>query len=344
MARKKKNDINYADFYTFYREKELEDKLHDLYLDCQKDIENDLNYFFGRFDAKNKKWLKKLKNGEITEAEYKRWLEGQIFQGKMWGERKEFIANQLYDFNKLAYEYINEVSPDIFATNFNYMAYTLENRAKVDLSFYVYDSTAVKKLVFEDIEVIPYKKLDKAKDIRWNFQNIKREVAKSIIKGESVDKLAKVLSKEVTNRNEKQMRKHAITALNSARNQGRMARIQESINMGIDTRKKWVATLDAKTRIAHAYLDQQVVDYDEYFEVEGMKIRFPGDPHAHPSLVYNCRCRLDGEVVKYPSTFNIRRDNETGELIENMNYREWYKYKTGNNLPAYRRPRKRKRR
>jgi hypothetical protein len=62
------------------------------------------------------------------------------------------------------------------------------------------------------------------------------------------------------------MRKHAITALNSARNQGRMARIQESINMGIDTRKKWVATLDSKTRIAHAYLDQQVVDYDEYFE------------------------------------------------------------------------------
>ena len=339
----KKEKLNYADNYTNYREDELINKLHSLYSDCQKEIESELEYFFGRFEAKNKKWLKKLKDGDITEAEYKRWLEGQIFQGKMWGERREIIANQLYEFNKIAYNYVNDTSPDVFLTNFNYFAYKLEKEAKVDLSFYVYDTTTIKMLEFDDIEIIPYKKLDKAKDIKWNFQNIKREVSKAIIKGDAVKDLAKKLSKEVTNRNEKQMEKHARTAIISALNQGRLARIEEANNKGIEVNKQWNAVLDSRTRIAHAHLDGQVKPYDEPFEIEGMKIRFPGDSHAHPSLVYNCRCRLDEDLAKYPNTFNIRRDNETGELIEKMTYQQWYKYKTGKELPKYKKPKKRKR-
>jgi hypothetical protein len=340
----KKNKKDYSDAYLEAQEKQLYKELHELYSDCQNEIEHELESFFGKFEYKNKKWLQKLENGEITEAEYQRWVEGQIYQGKMWAMRRETIANQLYDFNNFAYSIINDTSYDVFQTDFNYMAFLLEKDASVNLNFTVYDTKAIKKIIAEDVDLLPYKKLNRAKDIKWNFQNIKNIVAKSIIKGDSVNDMAKRLAKEVTNRNEKEMNKHARTMLTSARNQARLERIKESNERGIETKKRWLATLDSRTRFAHGYLDQVTVNFNESFEIGGMKIDYPGDPHAHPSLVYNCRCRLDGHVTKYPSTFNIRRDNATGELIENMNYREWYRMKTGNDIPNVRKPRRRKRR
>jgi SPP1 gp7 family putative phage head morphogenesis protein len=336
----KKKD--YSDEFLDFKEKEIYKELHSLYEECQKEIDEELEDFFKKFDKKNEKWLKKLKNGEITEQEYKRWLEGQIFQGKMWAERKETIANQLYDFNETAYKIINEAYPDIFINEFNYMAYLLEHKEGIDLSFYIYDPETIRQLIIEDIDILPYKKLNKAKDIQWNFKNIKREVAKAIIKGDAVKDLAKKLSKEVTNRNEKQMQMHARTALNSARNQARLKRIEDGEKMGLKIYKEWSATLDFRTRIAHANLDGIRIPPNESFEIDGMKIRFPSDPYAHPSLVCNCRCTLEGDLKGYPDTFDLRRDNEAGEIIQKMSYKEWYKWKTGEELPKYKKPKKKK--
>ena len=52
--------------------------------------------------------------------------------------------------------------------------------------------------------------------------------------------------------------------------------------MGIKLQKEWLATLDRRTRHAHAILDGQVRDVDEAFEVEGKKIMYPGDMNAAP--------------------------------------------------------------
>lgn len=340
MSKNKKK--TYADIYADAKEKKLEEDLRKLYEECERDIERKLEAHFAKFTEKDKKWRKKLENGEITEAEYKRWVEGQIYQGKMWAQRKEIIAQQLYDFNKVAYELINNEIPDIFANDFNYMAYELENQVNVDFGFMIYDPVTIRKLMVEDVDILPYKKLNKEKDIAWNFKNIKRETAKSIIEGESVDKLAERLAREVTNRNKKEMMKHARTITNSTRNQARDTRIKHGIKLGLDIQKEWSATLDERTRTAHGHLDGVKVPYDADFEVAGMKIKYPGDPHAHPSLVYNCRCTLEGNVGGYPDSFDIRRDNSTGEIVRKMSYKEWYKEKTGKDLPEAKKPKKRK--
>lgn len=82
------------------------------------------------------------------------------------------------------------------------------------------------------------------------------------------------------------------TALTGAQNAGRIEAMHEQQEMGIEVKKKWIATLDDRTRDAHAQLDGQVVDVDEPFRVDGMEIMEPGDPSAPPELVYNCRCTL----------------------------------------------------
>jgi translation elongation factor EF-Ts len=83
-----------------------------------------------------------------------------------------------------------------------------------------------------------------------------------------------------------------------------------------------MCTLDGHTRINHRLLDGQKQPLNKPFEVEGMKIRYPGDPTAHPSMVYNCRCTMVGDIDNYPSEYD-RYDNIAGKPVGNMTYKEW---------------------
>jgi HK97 family phage portal protein len=57
-------------------------------------------------------------------------------------------------------------------------------------------------------------------------------------------------------------------------------------------KKRWVARSDDKVRSAHRALNGKTVDIGSGFVVDGVGIRFPGDPLAPASLTMNCRCRL----------------------------------------------------
>jgi nicotinamide riboside kinase len=63
---------------------------------------------------------------------------------------------------------------------------------------------------------------------------------------------------------------------------------------GIDpsnVKRRWMATMDARTRDTHAEMDGQVVGMDEPFvSPSGAELMFPGDPSAPAEEVINCRC------------------------------------------------------
>lgn len=312
----------------------LEKDLKNLYTDCAKDIQDKMNVFFAKYEKKASEWQDKLNAAKGTEdeskvqADYQKWLRGQVFQGNQWKYRKESIGNTLANYNQVAVNMMNERVPNILQINGNYAAYQIENQAGVNFGFNLYDSTTVKELIKNDIDVLPYKKLSKGKDISWNFQNIKRELTKGIIQGEGIDKIAKRLSVEMPNRNMKMVRTHARTMYTSAQNQGRLVRYEEAEEMGIKIKKQWMATLDDRTRYTHQELDGQIRELDEPFEVEGYEIMFPADPHVEPSLSYNCRCTLNNVIEKYPPQYKTRHD-DSGRLISNMTYRQWEKWKEG---------------
>ena len=73
-------------------------------------------------------------------------------------------------------------------------------------------------------------------------------------------------------------------------------------------KKEWLATLDNRTRHAHAMLDGQQADVDKPFKVDGEEIRYPGDSTAAGHLVYNCRCTLVAAVDGVDTSDALRRD------------------------------------
>lgn len=309
----------------------LEKRLEKIYKEAGIDVQNKMNVFFAKYKKKNTRLLQQLKRGEITQAEYQSWLKGQVFQGKQWKYRQQSIANTLLNVNEAAISLVNDAIPNVFQVNGNYAAYQMEHSAGVEFGFNLYDSTAIKELIAEDANILPFKKLNKAKDLKWNFQNIKNEVAKGIIEGESMNKIADRLATVIPNRNKAMLRTHARTMVTSAQNKGRLTRFEEAQNKGIDLEKEWFATLDGRTRDTHRLLDRQKQPLDQPFVVDGMEIMYPCDPHAHPSLVYNCRCTMNSYIKKYPPKYTTRRDNVSGDLIADMSYKEWLKWKEAQN-------------
>ena len=126
----------------------------------------------------------------------------------------------------------------------------------------------------------------------------------------------------------------ARTATTAAQNAGRMDSYHAAEGMGIKLKKEWLATLDGRTRHAHAMLDGQTAETDKPFHVDGYEIMYPGDTSAPGYLVYNCRCTLIAaldDVPKAPNPLRRARDPETGKsiLVSDMTYAQWESWKAG---------------
>lgn len=308
-------------------------RLKKVYAEAQKDIAKKMSAYAKRFAAKEAEMRKLLEAGKITEQEFRNWRMMKEFAGDQWKEKSSQAAQILLDANKTATDIIRDGQFSVFSENANFQAYNFEKDMRGGISFDIYDTTTVAKLLREKPELLPRKVVNGRKDKAWNQGIISNCVAQAIIQGESIPDLAKRIARDTASRNSKAMLSYARTAMTAAQNSGRLETMRRSRRMGIKVRKSWMATLDDRTRDAHAELDGVTVDIDEPFVNELGEIDYPGDPGASPDNTWGCRCTLGYEYPEYASMEeqrdNLRYDQESGELIENMSYKDWKKWKTG---------------
>jgi SPP1 gp7 family putative phage head morphogenesis protein len=222
----------------------------------------------------------------------------------------------------------------VFTENMAFQAYEIEHGLGMELSFSIYDSAAVTRLLREQPELLPRRIINGIKDMAWNRTKIANCIIQGIIQGESIPTIAQRIARETSSSNMHAMIRYARTAMTGAQNAGRMEMLREAQQMGIDVKKKWLATLDGRTRDAHRALDGQVQEVEKPFKSELGDIMYPGDFQAHPANVYNCRCTLVYEYPKYlpqnaeRRAYNNPRSRES-ELIPDMTYREWRRWRMG---------------
>lgn len=300
----------------------IEEELKSLYKEAYDDILKKQEDFNTRYAKKEAIHLKDVQSGKWTQEEFDTWKAGQVFQGKQWENKKKQILDTMYKTNSVATDIINGKTRGVFAFNANYTAYKLEHGAGINFGFGLYDETTVINLLKNDPQLLPKWKIDQPKDYTWNQKKLNKHLNLGIIEGESLDKISKRFTDALCTQNFNKMRTFARTALTGAQNSGRQISLEEAKALGINVKKEWMATLDAHTRMTHRKLDGQKVNLDKSFEINGMSIRFPGDPLAPAALVYNCRCTMVGDLSDYPSEYK-RYDNLNGKRISNMTYEEW---------------------
>lgn len=268
---------------------EMEKRLSAIYSRAEKEIKKTADEYFARFAKQDEAKRKLLEQGKITEDEYKKWRKGKVMYGKRFTEMKEQCAKQLLNVNQTATAYINGELPEVYAINYNALAGSVDGVG--GYSFTLVDADTVRNLAVTDKSLLPYKKLDPAKDIPWNMKKINAETLQGILQGESMDKIAKRL-RNVQEMNKTQAIRSARTIVTGAENKGRQDSYKRAEKDGIVMKREWIATNDSRTRHWHAELDGVEVDIDEPWVNKFGKIMFPGDPSADPANTYSCRCSM----------------------------------------------------
>lgn len=329
---------DYAHKLTDKQLAELEQRIAKLYKEAADELTDTVKAYFEQFEKRDAAMKEKLDAGEITEQQYKQWRLAQIGRGKRFEALRDKVAERYTDANATAVAYVNDATPGIYSLNRNYSAYKIEQVSdKAD--FTLWDEQTVKRLIVEQPDLMPYyppkRALQRGIDLKYGKQQIIASVTSSILQGKGIGKIADDLQSRIRDMNRASAIRTARTAVTGAQNAGRLDTYRAAQNMGIKLKKRWLATLDNRTRHAHAMLDGHTVDVDKPFKVDGYELMYPGDSSAPGYLVYNCRCTQIAELDGEDTSSGGRRaiDPETGEsvLVEDMTYAEWagWKEKSG---------------
>ena len=270
-----------------------------------------------------------LEAGKITESDYRTWMRNQVFQSEMMHQKLDNITQTCTTAQQTAYKLARDEQYDIFALGANWAFYELEQAAGVALNLTLYNTEAVKRLLLENPKLVPNKRIKSESNRTYNARVFNRYVTQGIIQGKSVHDIAVQAVKCMADTEVHWAMNNAITALTGAQNAGTMQQLRNAQALGIEVQKRWNSTLDYRTREMHRLLDQETADLDKPFKVQGYEIQYPGDPNAAPEMVYHCRCKVTGELVKYPRQNAMRRDNTTKDVTSDLTYTEWYKAKGG---------------
>lgn len=308
----------------------VERQLRSTYKQAAKELTEKLNQFLKKHEAKDKVMKQKRADGVISQQDYANWQTGQLFMEKAWKDKIDQCTKIMFNANSEAAKIVHEKKLDVFAENYNYQAFQLSKQVGTDMGFNLYNTQSVAKLVKDKPDVLPKWKIDQKKDYIWNYKKVNNSIKQGIIQGEGIDKITDRLVKNLCTQNEDKMRTFARTAITGAQNSGRMEQMHDAEDAGVKVKKRWVATLDDRTRDLHAELDGQEVPIDEPFKVGGYEIDYPGDPSADPEMVYNCRCTMI-EVYEGIDRSSVRRDQDDNE-VRDMTYNEWKEAKENGTL------------
>lgn len=325
---------DYAHKMTDAELAQLERRISAIYQQVADELSDAVKAYFEQFEKRDAAMKEKLDAGEITEQQYKQWRLAQIGRGERFSALKDKVATRYTNANETAVAYVNDATPGIYSLNRNYAAYKIE-QVSPSADFTLWDEQTVKRLIVEQPDLMPYyppkRALQRGIDLKYGKQQITASVTSFILQGKSIPKIANDLQSRMQDMNRTSAIRTARTAVTAAQNAGRLDTYRAAQDMGIKLKKQWLATLDNRTRHAHAMLDGQKVDVDKPFKVDGYELMYPGDSSAPGYLVYNCRCTQIAEVDGEDTSSGGRRarDPETGEsvLVKDMTYAEWAGWK-----------------
>ena len=304
----------------------LEKRIEKIYGEASKEMQKKADAYFAKFIERDKHQQDLLKAGKITEQEYKQWRLAQMGRGERFIALRDDLAKRMTEANKVAVSYINDETPSVYSLNHNYAAYEIE-KVSGNVGFTLYDEQTVKRLAANEPDLLPKRRVDAPKDLKWNKKRFQAEIVSGILQGESIGHLANRVQ-NLSDANRAGAIRNARTAVTGAQNAGRQESYNRAKEMGLQLRKRWIATKDNRTRHEHAMLDGQTVALDKPFVIDGHKLMFPGDPSGIAHLVWNCRCTMrtvEKEGIEAEPRQVRVRDPKTGRnvVVNEMTYKEW---------------------
>lgn len=307
---------DYGHKETDRRLEALEKRVAAVYKQASEEMQKKLAQWYKDFERLDKQKAALVKSGKLLKADYLAWRKGKMVESDRLKALVDTLTADYVNSDKIAMQIVRGDLTDVYALNANYAAYSIERDTGLDLSWTLYDHSAVERMIREDPDLLPLPSVDIPLDERWNRQHLNNAITQGILQGESIPHIAERLQRILSMDHTAAVRS-ARTATTAAECAGRIDTYKQAEALGIKLKQMWRATLDGKTRHAHRLLDGQMVDIGEKFKVDGYELEYPGDPSAPGYLVYNCRCTVVS-VDKFHDP-NAPRASKLGDL----SYEDW---------------------
>ena len=196
--------------------------------------------------------------------------------------------------------------------------YVTEMQTKAAIGFNLVPEKAVEASVN-----LPQSGLTYIQTITKNFANsltkIKQTITNGIIRGDSYNTMAKSV-KDLFDGDAYNATRVIWTETHRTMVQGAIMSYDEAEDLGVKSRRVWIATLDTRTRDTHQDMDGEYADKQGIFTLpDGVQTKGPGlTGYAEHDI--NCRCRVVCEVADYKP---VKRRAKDQGVIENMTYPKW---------------------
>lgn len=279
----------------------LRGRIEATYAQAARELQAKLRDHLARSAATSERLKADVAAGRMSKKDYQDWLRMRTLDSDRWQQQIDEAASILTEADRKAAEMINGAALDVFAANANETAVQMTEDANGGISFTLYDSSTVQRLVEQEPELMMRREIDGRKADAWHVREISNAVTQAIIQGESIAELSARIARDTGISAGRSSMLYARTCMTSAQNAGRIDRMHQAQHMGIKVRKVWLSCGDDRVREAHEELDGHDVDVDEPFDSILGPIDYPGDPGAAPENVWNCRCSLGYNYPEHPN-------------------------------------------
>lgn len=229
------------------------------------------------------------------------------------------INNRVDTTYKSIYSNMYDSEVKEFSEQYLGIFYEIEETAKIRMNFHMLNDAYINRAIQASPDGIRLSDRLYQKYKPQLQQDIKQSIVKHFVNGGGYVDISKDIRKSFD--------MSASHSLLIARTEGGRIRSiarqegqQEAKNMGVNLEKRWVATLDDRTRTDHQILDGQTVPINHTFKLYDLKAMQPRT-FGVASEDINCRCDTITVVEGIEPTLRI--DNITKEFIPYKNYKDW---------------------
>lgn len=310
--------------WTDERLRDLERAMRDEYSQAAEEMRDRLDRALRAYSSEKAQREKAMDSTEEAMKAHKEWLRMQAIQQTRMGSMVDQLADAAVNANARAMDMVRDAVPTIYSENANRAAFDVDRAVGYDTDFALVDESTVRALIGSGVTDSPIlrevrvPKVSRPKDYQWNRQKFTSAVTQGILQGESIPDIVK-RTRSIFGMNRAAAFRAARTATTSAECAGRVSSYRRAERLGIDLTQEWMATVDPRTRSSHVALDGERVEVGGSWQSEHGPIRYPGDPQAHPSEVYNCRCTLVAAVSGIDQSAAAR----FSRLPDGMTYEGW---------------------
>ena len=310
--------------WTDERLRDLERAMRDEYSQAAEEMRDRLDRALRAYSSEKAQRERALDGTEEAMKAHREWLRMQAIQQTRMGSMVDQLADAAVNANARAMDMVRDAVPTIYSENANRAAFDVDKAVGYDTKFTLVDESTVRALIGSGVTDSPIlrevrvPKVSRPKDYQWNRQKFTSAVTQGILQGESIPDIVK-RTRSIFGMNRAAAFRAARTATTSAECAGRASSYRRAERLGIDLMQEWMATVDPRTRPSHVALDGERVEVGGSWQSEHGPIRYPGDPQAHPSEVYNCRCTLVAAVSGIDQSAAAR----FSRLPEGMTYEGW---------------------